>query len=115
MSREHSAQPQDAAVASPPAAFDQLRTLLERQLDLVRQGHLAEAGALCEKAGPLVGAIASAELVAGSVGEDRRRSLLLLYRRICLTLAAQRDEVADSLRTIHRGRRLLKTYAKRAP
>jgi hypothetical protein len=116
MSDEHVGQPQvQPPMTEPDAVLDRLRTLLTRQLALVHRGRLAEAEALCEQTGPLVGTVAAVGVLAGSAGEDQRRSLLLLYRRICLALAAQRDEVANSLRTIHRGRRLLNTYGKRAP
>ncbi len=103
------------ATAGPQAAFDQLRALLEQQLELVRQGRLIEAETLCSQTDQLVATIADAGLFAGPGSDDRRQSLLTLYRQICLTLAAQQDEIAGSLRTIHRGKRLRKTYTGHAP
>jgi hypothetical protein len=113
MSSERADQPQlETAMTGPDAALDQLRALLEQQLGLVRQGRLIEAEILCQTTDRLVASVAAAGVLAEPDSEGRRRSLLVLYRQICLTLAAWQDEVADSLRTVHHGRRLLKTYAR---
>jgi hypothetical protein len=115
MSDERAGQSQiQAALTGPEAVLDQLHALLEEQLELAQQGRLVEAETLCEQTDRLVATVAAAGLLAGPDGEDRRQRLLVLYRQICLTLAAQRDEVSHSLRAIHRGRRLRKTYARHA-
>jgi len=94
--------------------LDQLRRLLEEQLDLVHQGRLAAAENLCEQTGPLVQTVVTAGILAGPGGNDRRQSLLHLYQELCLVLTAQRQEVSASLHTIRRGRRMLRTYGRNA-
>jgi hypothetical protein len=96
------------------ATLDELQGLLQEQLKLVHQGRLAAAEGLCEQAGRLVQAAVAAEMLAGPGGDDRRRSLLRLYQELCLTLTAQRQEVSASLRTVRRGRQMLRTYGKYA-
>ena len=88
---------------------DRLHGLLARQLELIRQGDVVAAEALCEQTDPLVRVIADSDTLGGADGEDRRR-LLELYRELCLMLTAQREETSNALQAVHRGRRMLRTY-----
>jgi hypothetical protein len=96
-------------------AIDQLHELLEKQLELVHQGHLAAAESLCEQTGRLVTTIVTADMLAGPGGDDRRRSLLRIYQELSLMLTAQRQETCAALHTIRRGRRMLRVYRENAP
>ena len=97
------------------SAIGQLRRLLERQLELVHQGHLAAAESLCEQTGRLVTMVGAEDVLAGPDGDDRRRSLLRLYQELSLMLTAQRQETCAALHTIRRGRRMLRVYRKNTP
>lgn len=90
--------------------LDRLHGLLARQLELIRQGNVIAAETLCEQTDPLVRAIAASDAPRGADGEDRRRSLEQLYRELCLTLTAQREETSSSLKAVRRGKRMLRTY-----
>ena len=96
-------------------AVDQLYRLLEQQLALVHQGHLAAAESVCEQTGKLVTLIVTAGLLAGPDGNERRRSLLRRYQELSLMLTAQRQETGASLHAIRRGRRMSRVYRQNAP
>ncbi|MBN1505481.1 MAG: hypothetical protein JW955_01475 [Sedimentisphaerales bacterium] len=96
-------------------AIDQLHRLLEQQLVLVHQGHLAAAESLCEQTGRLVTTVVATGLLAGPGGDERRRCLLRRYQELSLMLTAQRQETYASLRAIRRGTRTLRVYRRSAP
>lgn len=102
----------ESPAADAGAAVDQLQRLLLEQLDLVHQGHVAAAEALCRRTGALVQTIVATGVLTGPGGDAARQPLLGRYRELCLALTAQRDEAAASLGTLRRGRRLLKTYRR---
>lgn len=89
---------------------DRLHGLLVRQLELIRQGNVIAADALCEQTDPLVRAIADSDALHGAGGEDQRRLLGQLYHELCLVLTAQRKETSSALQAVRRGRRMLRTY-----
>lgn len=89
---------------------DRLHGLLARQLELIRQGNVVAAEALCEQTDPLVRVIADSDTLGGADGEDRRRLLEQLYRELCLMLTAQRKETSNALQAVRRGKRMLRTY-----
>lgn len=115
MSSEGTGEQSRTAPVEGPEAIDQLRALLEQQLALVHQGHMAAAENLCEQTGRLVTAIVTADMLAGPGGDDQRRSLLRLYQELSLMLTAQRQEVCASLHAVRRGRRMLRVYRKNVP
>ncbi len=90
--------------------LDRLHGLLERQLELVHQGNVGAAERLCEQADALVREIAEAHAFDRIDGTERRQSLQLLYRELCLTLTAQREETSSALRAVRRGKRVLRAY-----
>jgi hypothetical protein len=95
--------------------LDQLQWLLEQQLALVHQGHLAAAEGLCEETGRLVTTVVATGLLAGPDGDERRRSLLRRYQELSLMLTAQRQETGASLDAIRRGRQMLRVYRENVP
>jgi hypothetical protein len=89
---------------------DRLHGLLARQLELIRQGNVVAAEALCEQTDPLVRAMVTLDTFHGADGADWRRSLEQLYRELCLMLTAQRTETSTALQAVRRGKRMLRTY-----
>ena len=99
-------------------ALDRLRRLLQRQLELVRQGSLAAAVELFERTDQCVREIAMAR-EPGTTGAPEQTSasaneswldIERFYRELSVALTAQRTEVAAALNTIQRGRKVLKIY-----
>ncbi len=105
-------QPNATAPADAKAMLDKLHALLEEQLKLVHQGHLAAAESMCEQTGHLVRAILASGSLSELGGNDPRQSLVQLYQELCLTLTAQREETSTSLQAVRRGRQMLRTYGK---
>lgn len=102
--------PNPVTASDVSLSVDRLHGLLARQLELIRQGNVVAAEALCEQTDPLVRVIADADAFRGAEGEDRRRLVEQLYRELCLMLTAQRKETSDSLQAVRRGKRMLRTY-----
>jgi hypothetical protein len=119
MSDVPSGGPSDPAVAANSAVLlDRLRRLLQRQLELVRQGSLAAAVELFEQTDQCVREIAmardsSAAGTAEQVSTNSTESWLCverLYRELSMALAAQQAEVSAALNTIRQSKQVLKTY-----
>ncbi len=98
------------AQAEAQAALDRLYGLLEKQLELVHQGRLADAEGMCEQTGRLVHMVVAAGLLTGPTGDDPRECLMQLYQQLCLALTAQSEETSASLRSIRGGKRMLRAY-----
>ena len=94
--------------------LDRLQSLLQAQLDLVRQGRLEAAEDLCARTQEYVRIIANTPKTALR-DADSWQQMEGLYRELCLALTAQRTETASALNTVRRGRRLLKTYSRKGP
>jgi hypothetical protein len=97
----------DHAVATE---MERLRGLLEQQLELLRQGSLAAAVSLGERADECVRVIVEARALHGPGSTGPWRRIESLYRELCLTLTAQREETSAVLNAVRRGKRILKTY-----
>jgi hypothetical protein len=100
--------------------LDRLQRLLQRQLELVRQGSLTAAVELFEQTDQCVREIALAR-EPGTTGAPEQASVTAneswpdierLYQELSVALTAQRTEVAAALTTIQRGRKVLKTYGR---
>lgn len=88
--------------------LEELEHLLEKQIELVLAGSIADAEALSRQTGPLVEKIAQAAVLDWHGFRDRREHLKDLYARLSLALAAQR---ADSARKLTQVRKIKKTMA----
>jgi uncharacterized protein YdeI (YjbR/CyaY-like superfamily) len=98
-----------------PDLLDRLQELLERQLALVRQGHLDAALELGEQTEPYVRQIAEARAAGTCYTADRGQRVQRLYEDLCLALTAQRTEVSAALDTLRQGRRVLDAYSRISP
>jgi hypothetical protein len=115
MSDESTGEQSGMPTVAESGAVDRLHELLEKQLALAHQGHLAAAESLCEQTGKLVTVIVTAGLLAGPDGDERRCSLLRLYQELSLMLTAQRQETCASLHAIRQGTRTLRVYRRSVP
>jgi hypothetical protein len=98
-----------------PDLLDRLQELLERQLALVRQGHLDAALELCAQTEPYVRQIAETRAAGTCCATDRGQRVQRLYEDLCLALTAQRTEVPAALEALRQGRRMLSAYSRMSP
>jgi hypothetical protein len=93
--------------------LDELRTLLEKQIELARQGNIREVEVLSEQAGSLVEKIAQTGILdpADTVfNEEQREQLRQLYEGLCLTITAQKADVSEKLSQVRKGKKTIQTY-----
>jgi hypothetical protein len=95
-------------------AIDELQGLLGRQLELVRRDRLADLDELTVRTDALIAQMAGTDVMHSPAFLARRPLLEGLYRELCLTLAAQRQENAGALRAIRRGRKMVRAYRTRS-
>ena len=88
----------------------ELESLLAEQLEMVQSGNIASALELTERTGRIVGRL---ELAAGNVVEqsgEHAERIGKLYRKVCLTLAGHREDLAAKLDQVRSGRGALRAY-----
>ncbi len=90
--------------------LDELRILLERQVELAQEGKISSVETLSKQADPLVSRIAEGGILQLPAFRDRRKQLQMLYDSLYLAVAAQRDDVGEKLRRIRKGRKTITTY-----
>jgi hypothetical protein len=95
------------AAAGRPA----LLRVLADQLDAARRGDLEALAAASRRAGSLLG---DAARNGPPLGPEGRARALALHRQAALLVAQQKEEVAQALARLRRGRRTLRAY-RRAP
>jgi Zn-dependent M32 family carboxypeptidase len=103
-------QPDQTASNDVERLFDRLQRLLEQQLEQVHQGSVRAAERSCQQINECVRMLAETHVLDLPAFKDRRGRLERLYRELCLSLAAQREEASNSLNAIRRGKKILKTY-----
>ena len=92
--------------------LDELQNLLEQQIELVHQGNSGggQFEALSSRTDSLVREIAEMKILEQEDMEDKRTKLRKSYDRLRLALTAQKDDVADKLGQVRRGRKIIGTY-----
>jgi hypothetical protein len=93
--------------------LDELQTLLEKQIELARQGNIREVEVLSERAGSLVEKIARIGIPdpADTVfNRQRQEQLRKLYENLCLTITARKADVSDKLSQVRKGKKTIQTY-----
>ncbi len=90
--------------------LDRLHELLQRQLALVQQGHLAAAVELFEETDQCVRHIAGARGLDVQAATEQWQGLERIYQELSLVLTAQRAEVSAALDATQRGRSTLQVY-----
>jgi hypothetical protein len=95
---------------SAQTLLDKLQAILEKQIELAREGDTSEVHALTEKASLLVQQIAPTGILRRPQMRSRREQLAKLYGRLALALTARRDETARKLRQVRQGRKTLRAY-----
>lgn len=87
-----------------------LEDLLVRQVEKLRKYDLDGAMRIAGETEPLAQRLAEDRVLDRPEMAETRRRIQGLYKEVCLTIAAERDEVADKLRQIREGLRTLSAY-----
>ncbi|MHC4570807.1 MAG: hypothetical protein ACYS0C_01850 [Planctomycetota bacterium] len=92
--------------------LDELQSLLEKQIELARQGNISEVEVLNKQAGSVVERIVQTGILGLADFENRREQLQKLYKDLCLALTAHRAETGEKLSRVRKGKRTVETYRK---
>jgi translation initiation factor IF-2 len=93
--------------------LDELQTLLEKQIELARQGNITEVEILSEQAGSLVEEITQTGILdpAGPVfNGQQQEQLRKVYKDLCLAITDQKMEVSKELSRVRKGKKTIQTY-----
>lgn len=92
--------------------LDELQKLLEQQIELVHQGNSSGGRfeALSSRVDFLAHEIAETKVLERDEMEERRTKLRKTFDRLRLALTAQKNDIADKLSQIRRGRKTIGAY-----
>jgi len=90
--------------------LDELQDLLEKQIELARQGNINEIEVLSKQASSLVGKIARSGILESSGFKSQRGQLRKLYQDLCLSLTAQQAANSTELSRVRNGKKTIATY-----
>jgi hypothetical protein len=94
----------------PIHLLDELQSLLEKQIELARQGNINEIEVLSKQASSLVEEIARSGALESSEFKSQHEQLRKLYQDLCLALTAQQVETAEELSRVRKGKKTIETY-----
>ncbi len=93
--------------------LDELQTLLEKQVEMAKQGNIRDVELLSEKSGSLVEKIAQTGILDPAdpaFDEVRREQLQKLYEDLCLAVTAQKAGVREELSRVRKGKKTVQAY-----
>ena len=90
--------------------LDELQILLEKQIELARQGNINEIEVLSKQASSLVRKIARSGVLESSEYKSQREQLRKLYYDLCLVLTAQQAETTKELSRVRKGKKTIAAY-----
>ena len=92
--------------------LDELQGLLEKQIELARQGDSAgeQIERLGRQADCLVQKISRGRILERTECQSQRRQLRKYYENLCLALTAQKADAAEKLNRVRKGRKTIDTY-----
>ena len=94
--------------------LDELQSLLEKQIEMTRQGSIIDIERLGSQGSFLVEKIIHAGILERVEFENRRQRLQKLYKQLHLALAANKADTAEKIDRIRKGKKLLATYKRQA-
>ena len=89
---------------------DRLQNLLEKQIEQARHGNIVGVEALSEQAGSVFVEVVRTGLLELAEFKNRREQLLKLHKSLCLTITAQKADIAQKLSKVRKRKKTLKTY-----
>lgn len=98
------------SISKEELLLDKLQNVLQKQIDLARQGDIAEVETLVKQAGLLMEEITDLGILELPGYKNYRGKLQRLYKELCLILAEQKAGVSGELSQIRKGRRTIKAY-----
>jgi len=93
--------------------LDELQTLLEKQVELARQGSIREVEVLSKQADSLVEQIIQTgthHCPEDVLKAEQRKKLGKLYEDLCLAISAQKAGVCTELKQIRKGKKTIQAY-----
>ncbi len=93
--------------------LDELRVLLEKQVDKARQGNIKDVELLGKQVGSLIDTILQTGILDPAdpaFNKVRQEQLQKLYEDLCLAVAAQRAVVCEELSRIRKGKKTIQAY-----
>ncbi len=90
--------------------LDELQSLLEKQIELARQGNINEIELLSTQASSLVGKISRTGIFESSEFKSQHEQLRKLYQDLCLALTAQQAQTAEELSRVRKGKKTIEIY-----
>ena len=88
----------------------ELQELLEQQIDSAHRGSFSTVLQLTEKCEPLVEQITASGLFEKPEHKDAKERLAGLYRDLHLLLSTQKNAVAEQIKSVQRGKKILSIY-----
>ncbi len=90
--------------------LDDLQSLLEKQMELARQGNIRGVVVLSKQANSLVRKIAQTRILELREFKNRREQLQKLYDSLLLAITAQSAEAAGELSRVRKGKKTIGVY-----
>ena len=90
--------------------FDDLQSLLEKQIEMARTSNFRRVEALAEQAGSIVEEIVKTKAFEQPEFGSRREHLTKLYKKLELIFAARKDSIGKELKQVGNVRKTLKAY-----
>lgn len=90
--------------------LDKLQSLLEKQIELARQGNINKVEVLSKQAGSVVGKIAQTRVLELPEFKNRQEQLQKLYEDLCLAVTVQKAGTTEELSRLRKGKKTIEVY-----
>lgn len=93
--------------------LDKLQNLLEKQVEMARQGNIRKVEVLSEQAASLVEKIVQKGILDPAehvFNRQRKEQLRKLYEDLCLAITAQKADVSEKLTQVRKGKKTIQAY-----
>ncbi len=100
----------DKQISELSSKLDELQSLVERQIELTRQGSISEVEALSEQADSLAGKLVQSGILESGEFRNRRERLQKLYEDLRLAVTVQKADAFAELRRVRKGRKAVEAY-----
>lgn len=92
---------------------DQLKTVLQKQIQSVKNNKLTDAQTLAEQANAIVAQIVDAPLSQQSLYREKCGEVLELYKKLTLMLEAEKNNINRQQRKVSNGKKTLRAYHRK--
>ena len=100
----------DKQISGLSSVLDDLQSLLEKQIELARQGNIRDVEALSKQTSSLVVKIRERGILELAEFKNRREQLQKLYEALYLAITAQKAGTFEELKQVRKGKRTIKAY-----